>query len=267
MITDGRQPLIAAIVLQGCVAIDCGLGGNLAGVQAGFSLQAPSGTTTTTEVIIIGCISFNTTSGTGSQSYGIATNDTAGISDVYTSRCQFRGSVAPFYDQVTSPGPVGWVSRTAPSPSNQVLVETYNQQYVRNKTVGQPANPSSTTSTTEVMLGLGILITPRSTGTIRFDIRGGAGQQTAAAYMTCTPRYGTGSAPANGGVAAGTTMGPKLTVQLTSVTTGENVPFSILAEVSGLAIGTQYWFDLSYATGISSDAAQLGALSYVVEEV
>lgn len=98
------------VILNGCVASNCGTQGNQGGVQAGISLQSkPIGGGDTYRIFIVGCDSVNITG--GSQNYGIATNNTAGISAIYVTKCNFTGKTAPIFDQV--------------SPSVGIVVDAY----------------------------------------------------------------------------------------------------------------------------------------------
>lgn len=125
-------------------------------------------------------------------------------------------------------------------------------------TVFQPSNPTGTTSTTGVMMGLGstCAFTPVSTrvlvsftGTIKNDTNGGG------AFIGI--RWGTGAAPANGAALTGTLVGG--TPQLNPGTSGYSsggafFPISQTVAITGLTPGTAIWLDLelgSITTGTS----------------
>jgi hypothetical protein len=121
-----------------------------------------------------------------------------------------------------------------------------------------PANPSALTGVGTFMFGLGstLVITPLKTGRVMFFfnfIPTGAG--TPSGMSTYQLAYGTGAAPANGGVATGTNFD--------SSDSGSNYTASISAPqnihthcfiISGLVVGTAYWFDVkgTKATGATN---------------
>jgi hypothetical protein len=90
------------------------------------------------------------------------------------------------------------------------------------------------------MMGLAGAITPAVTGKLRFTVTGSGNNSTAGDGWIVQLRYGTGSAPANGGALAGVTCGQtKKTVAGTSTTT-----FTADCYATGLTVNTAYWFDL-----------------------
>lgn len=131
-----------------------------------------------------------------------------------------------------------------------------------------PAAPTATASTTAVMMGLGATIayTPKSTGKVRVIINGVVGNLTAAVAVTGSGRYGTGTAPANGVAFTGTAF-PSGTKNWKSNGTPPALDFTILGLISGLAIGTAYWFDLAISTATGADVAEVLNLAVTVEEV
>jgi hypothetical protein len=56
-------------------------------------------------------------------------------------------------------------------------------------------------------------------------------------------RYGTGAAPANGAAVSGTLVGKAQT--MTAKVAADRSGFTVHGVVSGLTVGTAYWFDLS----------------------
>ena len=116
----------------------------------------------------------------------------------------------------------------------------------------QPANPTGTTNTTGVMMGLGH--SPASigfkanlgTGAVLVTIcgtifnAGGVGDGAKVAIYA-----GTGAAPANGAALTGSQYSTYL--QYISSTTAGKVPFSITTIITGMTPNTQYWLDLALA--------------------
>jgi hypothetical protein len=126
-----------------------------------------------------------------------------------------------------------------------------------------PADPSITTSSTGVMMGLGssATIRPTATGKINIQISGDIDNSSGGASALVQIRYGTGTAPANGAALTGTTLGAR-PVYTQSNATGllgltfspGRGNFSLSGVVSGLLIGTIYWIDISLATAGSGTA-------------
>lgn len=130
----------------------------------------------------------------------------------------------------------------------------------------QPSNPAGTVSGTLVMAGLGVAgagggwtITPQVTGRILILCTGILNDATTAMTLTTQIKFGTGSAPVAGAAVTGTSAGSSCVfITLTGVT---QVPFSLSAIVSGLAVpsvtaGRQtgtlvpVWIDLGF--GVSA---------------
>lgn len=125
------------------------------------------------------------------------------------------------------------------------------------------ATPTGTTSTTPVMMGLAGTITPRGDGVVLMILAGDVVNNTGGDGATVQVRYGTGTAPTNGGALAGTPCGGTLTDN-TGGTVREIFSSSCLA--TGLSLGTTYWIDVAVAavTGGTATIADL-SLSAVEE--
>ena len=111
------------------------------------------------------------------------------------------------------------------------------------------ANPAATTSTTGVMMGLAVAITPRVTGKLIIFVSGQGDQGTGDNGFKYDIRYGTGTAPTNGAALTGTQVGGVVTGQVvgsTSTTDVPTLPFAHQGIVSGLTVGTAYWIDISF---------------------
>ena len=127
----------------------------------------------------------------------------------------------------------------------------------------KPANPASTTSTTVKMMGLGstCAFTPAGTGNLLITVTGILVQT--AALTTISPRYGTGTAPANAAAASGTVWG------MPSAGTwqaGGQDPFAF-TDIVSLTPATAYWFDLAIATANAADAASITNISMTITEL
>lgn len=130
--------------------------------------------------------------------------------------------------------------------------------------LGAPANPTGTSSTGGVMMGLGSTckITPVYSGRLLVTIDGIVGNNTVGNASTIQVRYGTGTAPANAAALQGTSVGNSMGYG--NGGSASNVPFSATRVITGLSAGTQYWLDLvlvasantSTLTGISCTAVE-----------
>lgn len=133
-----------------------------------------------------------------------------------------------------------------------------------------PSDPTGTTSTTGLMMGLAGSITPLRTGKVMITVSGniaatGIGGGSGAATQI---RYGTGTAPTNGAALTGTAVGSL--AQIKNATLALIAPgsgnFTCNAIVSGLTIGTAYWLDQSLAR-ITSGTATISGISISVIEI
>ena len=129
--------------------------------------------------------------------------------------------------------------------------------------MAQTTVASSSAVATTQMQGLAVYFTPLNSTRVKLTITG----QIAPAATTVWnvyPSYGTGTAPANAAATAGT--------QLTygaggTAATGTQVDsFSTCNIITGLVVGTQYWFDLETVFSVSTMGA-LTKLTIVIEEV
>jgi hypothetical protein len=115
-----------------------------------------------------------------------------------------------------------------------------------------PSNPSGTTSLTPVMAGLAGAITPTKSGSVLIIVSGIMRNTTAVDGETVQIAYGTGSAPANGDAATGTTAGNLL--HMLNEPDFNFYPFSVQSAVTGLTVSTAYWIDLQFAAGTGGTA-------------
>jgi hypothetical protein len=129
--------------------------------------------------------------------------------------------------------------------------------------IQQVAIASSSAVATTQMQGLAIYFTPLNSSRVKLVITG----QIAPAATTVWnvyPSYGTGTAPANAAATAGT--------QLTygaggTAATGTQVDsFSTYNVITGLSVGTTYWFDLETVFSVSTMGA-LTKLTIVIGEI
>lgn len=127
-------------------------------------------------------------------------------------------------------------------------------------------NPvGSSNTTTGVMAGLAVSITPVGSGRIHIVIVGVETNSAASPSPdggSARIYYGTGSAPTNGAAITGTAVGSG-----TSISGGTTLiqSFSLEGWVTGLAIGTPVWIDMSEAAFVGGTAT-FSAVDVYVEE-
>lgn len=131
---------------------------------------------------------------------------------------------------------------------------------------GTPTDPTGTSSTAGVMMGLGGSFTPATTGRMLLFISGDAWNSTAASGFVVALRFGTGSAPANAAALTGTQAGNPIACPATTSQVNDRSPYAIMAIVSGLTVGTPYWLDAAL-TSITSGTSTiqrntLGAIEF-----
>lgn len=110
-----------------------------------------------------------------------------------------------------------------------------------------PSNPTGTTSTTGLQMGLAGALTPALSGNVMAVISGDV-NNSAGGSDECKMqiRYGTGSPPANGAALTGLgTIGGL--VKASSANNNLPAPFSLNGIINGLTPSTAYWFDMSLA--------------------
>lgn len=137
-------------------------------------------------------------------------------------------------------------SVTNPTTAQDAATKNYVDTNLANVSVhATPTNPTATTSTSAVMMGLGssCTITPAFKGRVFLQFTGYMFNNTGTGLETVQIRYGTGVAPANGAAASGTTLGAA--TKGTSGVANDLLPFSLVGILTGLTPGTPIWVDLS----------------------
>jgi parallel beta-helix repeat protein len=135
-----------------------------------------------------------------------------------------------------------------------------------------PANPADTTSTTLVMMGLGTTCTytPSGSGIVLVNVSGfGYQGGSSVNSIGLGPRYGTGTAPANGAAVTGTRFGcttdPEIRPSATGI--GSNGAGFAFTALLALTPGTAYWFDIAALTTNASDPSALQNVSMTFAEL
>jgi hypothetical protein len=131
-----------------------------------------------------------------------------------------------------------------------------------------PADPTTTTSTAGVMMGLGstVSFTPTRTGKIMIILSGDTDNATNGCGVNIQMRYGTGAAPANGAALTGTTVGTL--IRMVNQNSNEIFPFTLNGIVSGLSVSTAIWVDISLAsTGAGTNTARVRDIMVTIIEI
>lgn len=103
-------------------------------------------------------------------------------------------------------------------------------------------SPSAINTSTPVLAGANITITPSATGKVLVTITGSiSGAASTSAYVQIY--YGTGNPPDHD---AGVPSGSHAVGSIETVGNSSTAPFSCTAVVTGLAVGTSYWLDAGY---------------------
>jgi hypothetical protein len=108
-----------------------------------------------------------------------------------------------------------------------------------------PVITAGTTSATPVMAGLNATLTPVRSGKIFVTVSGSCYNDTAGGGFGAVMRHGTGGVPLHGVAAAGTPIGGTA-FRSTGYGANQTAPLSLSAVITGLALGTAIWIDLSY---------------------
>jgi hypothetical protein len=153
-------------------------------------------------------------------------------------------------------GSVGPIGLTGPTGPVGVFQSGSN-------TIVAPTGPMGPTPT---MLGLAGSVTPQASGKcfiaiagVALNTTGGGGPVNISGY------YGTGTAPAAGAGVSGTQF--SITQHIVTASTAAQTGFMVMGMVSGLALGTTYWFDLAISVTSGAAAAFVKDLQGVAMEV
>lgn len=142
-------------------------------------------------------------------------------------------------------------------------------QPLGNSSAGTSASPTGNVSTTEKAMGLGLVsgfsYTPIRSGNLIVMIAGMVFNSTAAGDgVTIRGRFGTGTAPAN---AATTGLGTQFSIdqRFVASTTAGKQGFCVLGKITGQALNTALWFDLSLIAVTGGGASVQDAQIVIIE--
>ncbi|MEM3844811.1 MAG: hypothetical protein QXU98_03820 [Candidatus Parvarchaeota archaeon] len=129
--------------------------------------------------------------------------------------------------------------------------------------VSKPQNPNAIQAATPANAGLGVTYTPSTTGRILIIVTGQVGNTNANEGANIQLAYGTGTSPTNGSQATGTVLGNSYAVM--SGINNQYFPFTFTYVLTGLTIGTRYWFDLQ-ANVIGSGNVMIQSVTVLIVE-
>jgi len=131
------------------------------------------------------------------------------------------------------------------------------------QTQASPSDPTLTTNTTGLMMGLAGTVTPTLTGRILIMLSGDLQNSVSGDGCKVQLRYGTGTAPTNAAALTGTTAGGL--VNFLAAANNDRSPVALQAIVTGLTIATAYWIDVGLAAVTGGNAALKNVSLTVVE--
>lgn len=139
--------------------------------------------------------------------------------------------------------PANNLSDVVSKPSARSNLGIYNNASVQSGNLGS----ASTTGSSMCGYGSTMKLTPVNDGRVLVNFQGSMnGSLTGGQVYTAVIAYGTGTPPVAGAAAAGTVVGQSVILQ--EMVANYLVPFAVSALITGLTVGTQYWFDLLITT-------------------
>jgi hypothetical protein len=164
------------------------------------------------------------------------------------------------------------VTNTLDDGNNNMTALGWIWQKGRNYLQSNPANPAGTSSTSFTMMGLGstLKLTPNFSGTVIIKIdseaKNTAGDGNGILFQIF---YGTGTAPSNGSSTTGTQVGPTFEPDFWATPGGyATVGFGTNLKITGLTVGTPYWFDIALKSlGSGSSNATIQSIEFYLEEI
>ena len=126
-------------------------------------------------------------------------------------------------------------------------------------------SPTSTSSATAVMMGLGSswTLTPSFSGRVSFLITGSIDNATTGTCSVNVSR-GTGAAPANAAAVTGTNVLSQPIFASGVSSTDPSFPITLAGEVTGLTLSTAYWWDINMLS--SGGTCRLRNLNIILQE-
>lgn len=246
-----------SIQLVGCSTRDDGVSGASGSGYSGFVFQVAHA-----DILLVGCSNYVTASSAGPD-YGLKLTNCTG--NVNIDSCSLIGGVAPW---LSGGGNTlvrwnGSTVSTGQSDGTRTIA-----QAPANPAAFQPANPTGTVSTTQVMMGLGATCayTPGGSGNVLVTITGYTDTSATGSTAVIGARFGTGTAPANGVAVTGTRFGGAADQSLRASAVGAGGGFAIAGRLTGLTPGTAIWLDLALSSANGTSTNTVKSLSVTVAE-
>ncbi len=139
--------------------------------------------------------------------------------------------------------------------------------YKTNIVFSTPADPTGTTSSSGVMMGLAIAFTPKYSGTVCVMLTGTTANDTIAKGTKINIRYGTGTATTNGASLTGTQLSGTYTYITNEPAANYQFPYGLAGIITGLNIGTAYWFDIELTQFGGGGTASVFNTNFSIEEL
>ncbi len=192
---------------------------------------------------------------------------TAGPSAVNGSATTFmRSDAAPSIQKASSSqfGIVEVDNTTIKAASGVISVGSLLGNAVNNIPVN---NPTGTTSASMVMMGCGQTFTPARSGNLFLLFSTRMFSSVVGDELLVQMSYGTGTPPANGAAVTGTQAGPRMSAIAVS-TGGTGAPQDMIpAILTGLSVGTTYWFDAAVERSAGSGTVGLSQPNFTILEM
>lgn len=137
-------------------------------------------------------------------------------------------------------------------------------------TKGIFSSPFNTSSTSFVMAGANLLITPMVSGIVIFSASAQISNNANSGGASIGLRFGTGAAPTQGQAETGNQIpgyGMGMQNSTNNLTQGTWAPWCQSGIAWNMTIGTQYWFDMMMASTVSGGTSQLQWCSVTAMEV
>lgn len=243
-----------------CVEHNSGVAGNELVIKGGTNgnpvtiAAQPDGGDTSVGVQIIAEGNLGVEIGSPSGGVALSTNGLNVAGNIYDNGHQISDTSGNLYSATLT------ALKNVCSNSSKVLVSCTPAAVQ-----AQPGNPTGTTSTTAVMMGLGVTITPATNGRLLIIISGNGTNTVVASGGHPQIYYGTGTAPVNGAAVTGTAAG-SLPIFYNVSGTAPFEPFTVNAITPALTVGTTYWIDLGLFVATSGTASVSSLSVSAVEE-
>jgi hypothetical protein len=115
------------------------------------------------------------------------------------------------------------------------------------------------------MTGLGDYLTPSFSGKVMFSLSGYMSNNSVNQGASAQLRWGTGSKPNPGSSVAGTVAGG-LALSGSAIA-NLPCPIGLVAIVTGLVVGTRYWFSAGYGNAGGSGIGKLSSVAMCAAEI